>query len=463
VHAPLPRSVPVPSPSAQSWTWAHAEAALAGALRFGVNPSLGPVEAICERLGRPQDWFAVVQVTGTNGKSSVARMAATLIAAQGRRVGLYTSPHLLSYCERFAVVGTDVSRDVPPAIGMAAEAARGAGVTPTEFELLTAAALYLFARQDVEYAVLEVGLGGRWDATSVTTPAVAVITGVGLDHTDRLGGTLAEIAADKAHIIKAGSVALLGPGVGPQARDVIRARADRVGAPTVAVVQAGSPHSSVSDESTITFEVTGSPGGPGGVTRLNVSGLHTEYSGLSLPGPSFQAPNVATAIGAAESALGGALGPDATREALAALVVPGRFQLVASDPPTVVDGAHNPQAAEMLAGAVREAWPSPAHRPVVVLGMLADKDAAGLIAALAPVAAGFVVTEPAVARALGASALAAAVQEATVTRPAVASSVAEAVALARERAADGVLVTGSLYTVGEALRALGVSCVTAGP
>ena len=444
------------TPSAAAWTWSDAESALAGALRFGVNPSLDPIRAMCDVLGRPQDAFAVVQVTGTNGKSSVARMTAALLASHGRSVGLYTSPHLVSYAERFEIVGHATRDGVPPAIGMAVEAARDSAVTPTEFELLTAAALYLFALQGVELAVLEVGLGGTWDATSVTAPAVAVITGVGLDHTDRLGETIAEIAADKAHIITSGSVALLGPGVGGEAIAPILARAAGLGVPAWSVVPAGSP-SPVLAELTSTFAVTGRPHRPGGSARLDIHGAYADYDDIDVLGPSFQAPNAASAVVAAECALGRALDVDAARSALANLVIAGRFQLVADDPPIVVDGAHNPQAATVLGGAVAEAWPDPAHRPLVVLGMLADKDAAGVIAALAPVAGGFVVTAPHADRALATDRLGAVVEEATGVRPPAAVDVAAALALARECAPDGALVTGSLYTAGEVLAVLGVS------
>jgi len=157
---------------------------------------------------------------------------------------------------------------------------------------------------------------------------------------------------------------------------------------------------------------------------------------------------------ATECALERPLDIEATRGALAALVIAGRFQLVADDPPTVVDGAHNPQAAAVLADAVAEAWPDPSRRPLVVLGMLADKDAAGVVAALAPVAEGFLVTAPDAGRALRADQLASVVEEVTGVRPPTAANVGAAIAQARQRASHGVLVTGSLYTVGEALVAL---------
>lgn len=442
-----------PTPESEAFGWAEAESALSRALRFGINPSLDGIRKLTEALGRPQDTFASVQVTGTNGKSSVVRMTSAILAAHGWRVGTYTSPHLRSYAERVDVTGVHTSEPFAQAIGMAVLTAESEGLELTEFEILTGAALWLFARVGVQVAVLEVGLGGRWDATSVVDPAVAVVTGIGLDHTDRLGDTVEEIAGDKAHIIKPACVAVLGPGVPDELVPVFADRADSLGVYT-RVVRGPGESSPVADDLTICYDLRECPTSPTGDTRLDVRGIHAGYPDITLHAPSYQAPNAATAVAAAEATIGSELDAPATRRAFDQLRIPGRFDVIDSGAPVIVaDGAHNPQAAGVLAQAIAEAWPHAGRRPVVVLGMLADKDAAGVVAALAPVVAGFVVTAPLTERALPATRLAEVVDAATGARPREFVSVAQAVHAAREMSEDGVVVTGSLYTVGEAIAA----------
>ena len=437
-------------------------ALLSRALTFGVNPTLEGVTALCDELGRPQDSFAAVQVAGTNGKTSAARITAALIASQGVRVGLYTSPELERYPERMEVDGAVVSdADFAAAVhagASAGERLRGPGSTGTaegftEFELLTAGALWLFRERGVEIAVLEVGLGGRWDATSVVAPSVAVITGVGLDHTAILGDTLEAIAAEKAAIIRPASSPVLGPGTeGLERIFLAQAAAAHTHARAVREARAASP---VPEALTARFSVVARPASPGGTTAVDVRGVHDSYPGFALVGPSYQAANVATAVAAAEAALGRALDASRAREALATLAIPGRFELVRTAPPVIVDGSHNPQAAAVLADAVREAFPDPALRPAVLLGVLADKDAAGIIEAIAPVAASIAVTQPDSPRALPVGELAAIVADVTGVQPATFPTIAQAVAsLAGVSAGGPVLVTGSLTTAGQARRLL---------
>jgi dihydrofolate synthase/folylpolyglutamate synthase len=436
--------------------------ALEKALQFGVNPSLDGIRALTFAMGRPQDAFASVQITGTNGKTSVTRLVAAIVAAEGLRTGAYTSPHLESYAERIEIGGAPVSEaDFARAVSEAMEATRRFGTDThiaeasdtkgvfTEFELLTAAALWLMRERGVDVAILEVGMGGRWDATSVVDPAVAVVTGVGLDHTERLGTTLDAIAHDKSHIIKPGSSVVLGPGTWPVA-DVFLERAARLGLHPRFVTEVGND-SPVAEQLTVRYAVRDSPDRPGGTLTLDVSGAHGEYRELALTAPGYQASNVAVAVAAAECVLGRALRADTLRASLAAMRFPGRFELMCEDPPLVLDGAHNPQAAAVLATAVAEAWPDPHDRPWCVLGILSDKDAEGIVTALYPVVERFVVTQSHSPRARGADELAVIVERVTGARPDIVSDMAEAVAHARVHAgAHGVLVTGSLYTVGEA-------------
>ncbi len=436
----------------RSFTYADALTVLEAALTFGINPSLEPVTAMAEALGRPQDTFASVQVTGTNGKSSTARMTAAILQAHGVRSGLYTSPELHSYTERIEVDGAPVSEELFAAgVREALDAAVRAGVEPTEFEILTAAALWVFRDREVDVAVLEVGMGGRWDATSVVAPAVAVITGVGLDHMAHLGATSEAIAADKAHIIKPASATVLGPGT-TRVEATFLARAAAVDAHARAVRPSGEP-TPVVEDLTVRYRVLAHPDAPGGATRLDVGGVHAEYAELAVHAPAYQAANVATAVAAAEAALGRALGSQRAREALAATRFPGRFEVIARDPWLVVDGAHNPEAATVLAEAVRDAWPDPASRPVVVLGVLADKDAEGIVAALAPVAHAFVCVAPDSPRTLAAVELAGVVERVTGNTPTVAASVTEGIAAAFATGATAALATGSIRTAAEGRRA----------
>ena len=448
----------MPASPERPWGYDDALVALRSALAFGINPSLNGIRELCEALGRPQDGFAAVQITGTNGKTSVARMTASLLVGEGLRTGLYTSPELERYPERMEIGGIVVD-DAFFAAGIqaavvAGEALRGHNVLGTasgftEFELLTAAALWLFRKRGVDIAVLEVGLGGRWDATSVVSPSVAVVTGVGLDHTRILGETLEAIAADKACIIKPASAPVLGPGtVGLEA--IFLARAEAMGAHARAVREAGAS-TPVPEALTVRYQIVARPTAPDGVTVVDVRGVHATYRALSVRGPEYQAVNAATAVAAAEAALGRALDPARAAAALSTLVIPGRFELLRAVPPIVVDGSHNPQAALVLADAVRDAFPDAAARPALLLGILADKDARGIVEALAPVASRIVVTRSRSPRALPAEELAEIVRDVTGVEPSgVYPDVAAALAGLVDVVPDGLIVTGSITTAGEA-------------
>lgn len=430
----------------------EAVATLERALTFGIDPSLDGIRALTDALARPQDSYAAVQVTGTNGKTSVTRATAALLLSEGLGVGAYTSPHLESYTERIEVDGFPCTeREFASAMRAAVDAGRAAGHEEdsyTEFELLTAAALWLFRERAVDLACLEVGMGGRWDATSVVDPAVAVVTGVGIDHTERLGSTVEAIAFDKSHIIRPGSSVVLGPGTLPVA-DVFLDRAEGLDLRPRFVAEVDA-HTVVGEEWTVRYKVRGRPERPGGILTLDVRGVHGTYTGLALAAPSYQAPNIAVAVAAAECALGRGLRAEAARSAVAAIRFPGRFEVVAVEPPVILDGAHNPQAASVLAEAIAEAWPDPGSRPTCVLGILADKDAAGIARALSPVVSGFIVTQPDSTRALPAARLAEIVGEVSGQAARIETDPMLAMEHARSEAGPpGVVVSGSLYTVGQ--------------
>lgn len=434
-----------------AWGYEQAAQALRSALTFGIHPSLDGVRALSEALGRPDDAFASVQVTGTNGKTSVVRTTAALLAAHGMRTGAFMSPDLGRYTQRFEFAGVPVTDDdFARAIAAALEAVEithstGTYTEPlTEFELLTAAALWLLRELAVDYAVLEVGMGGRWDATSVVSPAVSVITGVALDHTPHLGSTREEIAADKAHVIKPAAAPVLGPGTAG-VEDVFLERAESQGTHARFVRAYGMP-TPVAEELTVRYQVLEHPVTPDGNTRLQVRGAHADYGTLEVAAPAYQAPNIATAIAAAEAALGRGLDSGAVAHALAGLAIPGRFEVLDRDPWLVVDGAHNPEAAAVLAQAIADAWPEATSRPTIVLGVLADKDATGIVQALAPVAGRFVCVEPPSPRALSANALARIVEAAGCATCAAEGDL-EALVAAERAAGRDMVVTGSLTTV----------------
>ena len=419
-------------------TYDDAVATLEGALKFGMNPSLEPIAAMCAAMDEPQKRYRCIQIAGTNGKSSTTRMIAALLHAQGLRVGLYVSPHLVKYPERIEIDGHVVNDEAfARGIEVALDAAARAGVQATEFELLTAAALWLFAQEGVDWAVLECGLGGRWDATSVVNPQVAVITGVALEHTAILGDTIERIAGEKAAIIKPGCKAVFAHDLA--AREVFEHRAQDVGA----------PYSYAKLDATRAFD--------------------DELAYM----PVYQRSNLATALAAVTVALGHAPSMASVRAALDELVIPGRFEVLCRNPLVIIDAAHNPQSAHALAEelqrffdgvgqgdsvsgvrplshwaqCVRGLTPdtlSPC--PTLLLGVLDDKDARGIIRELCPLFDRIVVTASSSPRAIQASELATLVENECGMRPEVTQSVREARELLIN---EPILATGSITVAGE--------------
>lgn len=395
----------------QSMTYDDAVATLEDALKFGMDPSLEPIRAMCAAMGDPQKRYRCVQVAGTNGKSSTTRMIAVLLHAQGLRVGLYVSPHLIKYPERIEIDGRVVSdEDFARGIEVALDAAARAGVQATEFELLTAAALWLFAREDVDWAVLECGLGGRWDATSVVDPQVAVITGVALEHTAILGDTIEKIAGEKAAIIKPGSHAIFAHDLAAQG--VFERQAQDV----------GTPYSYAKLDATRAFD--------------------DELAYM----PAYQRSNLATALAAVTVALGHAPSPESASIALGGLVIPGRFEILRHDPLVIVDAAHNPQSAHVLAGELRRLFDGDAAIPTLLLGVLDDKDARGIIRELCPLFDRIVVTASSSTRAVPATELASLVAEETGVRPEATHDVRAAQELL---SGEPIVATGSITVAGE--------------
>ena len=413
--------------------------------------SLERIQALMDLMGEPQRAYPVIQVTGTNGKSSTARMIASLLRAFGLRTGLYTSPHLVDIRERIEIDGEPISpeafvtaaADIAPFLeSVDAQVLGGAQVT--FFEATTALAYAAFADTPVDVAVVEVGMGGTWDATSVCRPQVSVVTTVDIDHAEYLGDTIALIAGEKAGIIVPDGFAVVGE-QSDEAVPVLRARIDETG--SASAWQGDS------------FWVVDRSVAVGG-QLLTLRGLAGTYEEVFVPlfGP-YQADNAAVALAAAEAFLGGgtfALDADIVRDGFASATSPGRLEIVRSGPTVIVDAAHNPAGARALAGALSESFAF--SHLVGVVAVMADKDALGILSALSGVLDEVVITQSSSPRAMPADDLAAIAlqvfdEEQIEVTPSFADALDAAVRLAEEAdtyAASGVIVTGSVVTAGQA-------------
>jgi len=361
------------SAAAPATEYHEALAALAARGRFGIHLGLGRTRALLAALGDPQRSIRGALVGGTNGKGSVLALAGSALRAAGLRVGQTPKPHLISYRERVEIDGhpisvKDFTRHVDAVLSISDRVARRHG-EPTEFELLTAVVFRHFAEAGIDIALVEVGLGGRLDATHAWDGGVAAVTNVALDHMDRLGPTIAAIAREKAAIIERGDRAVTG--AEGEALKIIRSRAQRVGAPLTAVVPAPIIDW---DRDGLTVELPRL-----GRTRVGLRGRH-------------QAANVAVADGVLDALddAGIASAPDdARRDGYAAAVWPGRLELVSRDGVDILlDGAHNPAGAAALAQAIDDLRPHLTPGPLtLVMAAMADKDVDGIIDALAGAAA----------------------------------------------------------------------------
>jgi dihydrofolate synthase/folylpolyglutamate synthase len=404
--------------------------ALRGGEHAGMRPGLERIETLLEALGHPERRFTLVQVGGTNGKGSVAAMLAAMLRADGRRVGLYTSPHLVSFRERIRVDGAAIAED-DVADGFEVIATLVARVDATMFETATALALDHFAREAVDVAVLEVGLGGRLDATTVGVPAVTALARIDLDHQAVLGDTLAAIAAEKAAIVRSGVA--ISAAQAPEARDVLLARAAAVGVPLL--LEGRDLHVRVTARDLAGQVVDGA--GPG----WRLDGVRLALLGAFQPSNALVALAAARALGVRDAA---------AREGLARARWPGRFEVLrARDRLVVLDGAHNPAGAAALAASL-EAWFGDAPL-TLIFGALADKDARGMLAALAPRARRLILAASSSPRAARPEALRAAAPAGAVVE--LAASAEEALALAGHEPRTPILgVAGSLSLVGDVLR-----------
>ncbi|MCG3752350.1 folylpolyglutamate synthase/dihydrofolate synthase family protein [Amycolatopsis sp. Poz14] len=421
-----------------------------------LEPSLARIQALMTLLGEPNHGYPVVHVAGTNGKGSVARMVDSLLTRMGLRSGRYTSPHLQLVTERIALDGRPISaaryaelyQDIAPYVAMV-DGASEDGVPMSKFEVLTGMAFAAFSDAPVEAAVLEAGMGGAWDATNVADAQVAVITPIGLDHTEYLGPTAVDAAAEKAGIIKPGSVAVIGE-QDPEVLNVLLKRTVEVDA---AVARAGSEFGVLEREVAV------------GGQMLKLQGLGGVYDEIFLPlHGAHQAANAALALAAVEAFFGAGkdkqLVVEAVREAFAEVENPGRLERVRAAPAVLVDAAHNPMGARALATTITDEFNF--RRLVAVVGVLSDKDARGILDALEPVVSDVVVTRSSSPRSLPVedlAELAASIfgEDRVLAEPDLETAIETAIGLVEQNddpeeplAGGGVLVTGSVVTAGDA-------------
>jgi dihydrofolate synthase / folylpolyglutamate synthase len=432
-----------------------------------LEPSTARIAALVDLLGSPQRSYPVVHVAGTNGKTSVARMVDALLTRLGLRTGRYTSPHLQSVTERISLDGEPISvrryleayRDVEPYLALV-DAAQP--IALSKFEVLTGMAFAAFADAPVDAAVVEVGMGGTWDATNVVDAAIAAITPVAVDHVEYLGTDVAGIAGEKAGIIKPGSIAVLAA-QSPEVLRVLLARAVEVDA---TVAREGMEFGVLSRRLAV------------GGQQLRLQGLGGVYEDVFLPlHGAHQAANAALALAAVEAFVGAGaarqLDADAVADGFAAVRSPGRLERLRAAPAVFADAAHNPHGARALAAALRPTDQGPTdqgptaqggdfsfRRIVAVVATMADKDARGILAELEPVVDEVVVTRNSSPRAHDVDELAAAAVEVfgadrVSVEPRLDDAVAAAVQLAEDSGGDqlsgtGVVITGSVVTAGEA-------------
>jgi dihydrofolate synthase/folylpolyglutamate synthase len=399
---------------------------------------LDRVARLVELMGEPQRTYPVVHLTGTNGKGSTARMLTALLVAKGLSVGTYTSPHLERFNERIAWNGEPISDAAFVEIVETVAAVESVmEERATVFEILTAAAFRWFADVAVDVAVVEVGLGGRWDATNVADGQVAVVTNVSLDHAETIGPTLADIATEKAGIVKPGSTLVLGE-TDPPLAAIFR---------SAGAVEVWERDSDFGCEANRLAH---------GGRLLDLRTPAARYADVYLPlHGAHQGENAAIALAAAEAFFGAPLDAEVVEEAFAGVRVPGRLEVVSHQPLVVLDGAHNPAGAAAAAEAVAEAFGGAAGR-VLVVGLLQGKDPLEMLEAMEARGASALVACPAPSpRTLPPDDVAAAARTLGVdseTAGSVPEALARALAIASPN--DLVLVSGSLYVVGAARAAL---------
>ena len=412
-----------------------------------IQPSLDRISLLCDALGSPQLSYPTIHIGGTNGKTSTTRFIDSLLFAHGLRTGRFTSPHLEDFRERICINGEMIGAEelIFNYNDIAAYFDFVDSKLPNPisfFEAVTGLAMAAFSEHPVDVGIFEVGMGGQWDATNIIQPTVTVITPIGMDHMEYLGNTIEEIAETKAGILKEGAFAVL-TNQEPEVAKILLARAAELG---VDVAREG-----------IEYEVMSRQMAVGG-QLLTIRGTKDVYSDIFLPlHGKHQAANAAAALVAAEAFFGDQhLDLDAVKSGFAAATSPGRFEIVRRDPTVILDAAHNPHGARTLANTLQEEFTF--GRVIAVVGVFADKDAAGIFNEIKDVIDGVIVTQSSSPRALPADQLAKVARafidnDRIFVEPDLKVAIEKAIADGSHPLEDetvGVLITGSVITVGEA-------------
>ncbi len=405
-------------------------------LKLGIKPGTERIEALLKELRNPHKKFKSILVTGTNGKTSTSKMLTAILSAQGYKSALYTSPHLHSYCERYGVDGKNITEKelvrylekIKPAIN---KVNLKLGDPLSNFEILTALGFYYFARKKVDCAVLEVGMGARFDATCLTEPDVSVITNIDLDHTDYLGRSIKKIATEKSFVIKDETSVVVGD-LKEEAMAVIKKRSEEM---------LGKIYVFGKD-----FELYSVKNRPNHHQTLKIKGIHGKYDSLDIPvAGRHQAINACLASAAAELYMQKELNVAQINDAIAAQDFCGRLEITQEEPRIIIDGAHNPAGARSLAKVLKNEFDY--DKLILILAIYEDKDYEGIIEELAPLANEVIFSENSSQRCIKASKLTYTQNNYRTIR-----SLAEAIKEAKKIAGkdDLILITGSFATVADA-------------
>lgn len=415
---------------------------LYGLQKHGLKFGLDNIRAILSLLGEPQKSFRSIHIAGTNGKGSTSCMIERLLRASGLKTGLFTSPHILRFTERIQVLGEEITEE---SVIKLTDEIRGliGDMSPTFFEFITAMGFLYFMRKKVEIAVIEVGMGGRLDATNVLEPEVSVITPIGLDHKEFLGRNLKEIASEKAGIIKKG-IPVISAAQEPPALEVIKSKAMEMSSE---LFLEGRDFKSIFRESY-----------PDGIViDYESNSIRLDWLGVSLRGR-HQAQNAALALRAVEEIVGDDILK--IKDSLSDIHWAGRLERVSDDPEIIIDGAHNPHSAQTLRDSIKELYPK--RDITLILGIMSDKDIEGILRALLPLASEIILTAPNYERAEPPQRLRDRAQGLGYGAR-VSESIKDAIEIAKTITPKNlILITGSFYTIGEAKEALGYKSVLKG-
>ena len=414
---------------------------LYGLQKHGIKLGLDNTISLLSLLDNPQNYFQSIHIAGTNGKGSTSAVIASILQAAGFRTGLFTSPHLVSFTERIRVNNEEITeREVIELTEEIRSTIEGSGLNPTFFEFVTAMGFLYFKRKNIDWAVVETGMGGRLDATNVLLPEASVITSIGYDHREFLGDTLSAIAEEKAGIIKNG-VPVITSAQEPSVMDVIKKKADEKESRLFVYGRDFSAAIKTEDANRSVFNYYGDS--------------NLEDVVISLPGR-HQVLNAALTLKTVEVISQktlphtSSLNPATIRAGLGNIKWHGRLEFVSKEPPILIDGAHNPSAAEILADSLKEIFLRAYRRIILIIGVMSDKDIRGIMAPLLPLAAEIILTASAYERAASPDVL----EGHTLSLGfscRKAQCVADAITMAREIYSEGdlIVITGSFYTIGE--------------